>query len=600
MTRACHLQSPVHARSKASPRLTVPQSKPCKSPVLCSAVWSNCHRIRKNATTSPLLLLASEVRENILRHLLGDELIHVKYLDVFRLSCLSDPEDEHLAAGSGEDGRTDEPPSSTDLDAIHPTMDPSLHHHNDSDDSNSHAIGAHQDRLTSPTADPVSLSVSHGILRPTFRHAICVAAQSEQSAYKDAISGTALVPEGESPDFYVAPCEKRHATCKMCGKGPMVLREEDRQALRVDLNVLGVCRQLYEEANHLLWTTNTFSFDDPKTFNMFFGSLNPAQKRNLTSIHISTEIGGCGGWYSSTYQRTRWDSSYWGSALKMSNLNMLRGVRTLHLCFDQRLESHASGDDFEEEEIENAQQADMEFLLRLRALAVKHVTVIVSDDAEKLESRGRSSLRWTAIKKNRYAESIRSQLVDPKGADFVKTELEAAKLAKKIEHKDKTAARVTAYRSLLKAKKAHVAHASELAIREEARAVSASQEANQGLRQHSKKAVKLRHMSEKRKQKAEDARNAADVAFKRQVFLQKQLADAMEQHKRAMVKLGATPREIEDEEDVDRLLEGLSRSDMGIENSGAPGHGFHDSEEDESPVSRPEGETSDGDDEISS
>ena len=37
----------------------------------------------------------------------------------------------------------------------------------------------------------------------------------------------------------------------MCGDGPMFVREVDR----LDLHVLGVCRQLYEEANHLLWAT---------------------------------------------------------------------------------------------------------------------------------------------------------------------------------------------------------------------------------------------------------------------------------------------------------------------------------------------------------
>ncbi len=156
-----------------------------------------------------------------------------------------------------------------------------------------------------------------------FRHAICVANQSEQSAYQEASSGYMVIPEGESPDFYVASCEERHANCHMCGNGPMSLGEQDLQALRVDLNVLGVCRQLYEEANHLLWATNTFSFEDRRAFKQFFSSLNPAQKRNLTSIHISANIGTFGS-YSTIQHRARRDHNYWGTALNLSNLKMLR------------------------------------------------------------------------------------------------------------------------------------------------------------------------------------------------------------------------------------------------------------------------------------
>ena len=191
----------------------------------------------------------------------------------------------------------------------------------DSDDSSGDEIIAGEAMLTS--FHPPS-SYRQEQTPSTFRHAICVANQSEQSAYNEAISGYAHIPEGESPEFYVASCEERHAECKMCGGNTMPLGKEDQQSLQVDLNVLGVCRQLYEEANYLLWATNTFSFEDPKTFQKFFGSLNPAQKRNLTSIHISTKIG----WSSnSNYHRARQDSNYWGTALNMSTVNMLRKLR---------------------------------------------------------------------------------------------------------------------------------------------------------------------------------------------------------------------------------------------------------------------------------
>ena len=255
--------------------------------------------------------------------------------------------------------------------------------------------------------------LDQSVTEPVLRHAVCVANQSEQSAFVEAISGYAVVPEGESPEFYIATCKERHASCLMCGDGPMFVREVDR----LDLHVLGVCRQLYEEANHLLWATNTFSFEDPKTFEKFFDSLNLAQKRNLTAIHISTDIGS-GVWFNSHNQRARWDNHYWGKALKSSNLNTLRGVQTLHLCINQGFEcvswqAPSFDSDWAEQKLKEAQQADLESILRLSALSIKHVTVVMSDDVWELRRNGKSTHRWTVAKKNEYAEIIRAKIMDP-------------------------------------------------------------------------------------------------------------------------------------------------------------------------------------------
>lgn len=432
--------------------------------------------------------------------------------------------------------------------------------------------------------------------QPALRHAICVANQSEQSAYEEAVSGYAIIPEGELPCSYVASCKERHATCKMCGSGPMFLLEADRQALRFDLNVLGVCRQLYEEANHLLWATNTFSFEDPKTFEKFFGSLNPAQKRNLTSVHISAEIGNPTSWYTSAYQRARWDSNYWGKALKKPNLNMLRGVQALHLCFNQGFECvhPASGNALAEQQIEHAQQADMDSILRLRALSVKHVTVVISDDARKLERDGKSGHRWTAMKKKEYADSIRAKIVDPGGAEIVKTEAEATNLARKTEVRDNAAARFKRYKSILKDKQADVVRSARQASRKEARAVLAADRVS---KKPSKKAVKLQQDAETQKDKAI---NAATTAVDREKFWQEQVANAREKYKGAMARLGATPEDIEDEEDAERLMEGLSGSDMDVGESDAAQAHWNIQSEDDGPLeSRSEGDC-DGDDEDSS
>ena len=408
-----------------------------------------------------------------------------------------------------------------------------------------------------------------------FRHALCVAKQSERSAYKTAISGDTVVPEGESADFYIASCKERHASCAMCGSGPMFVRKDERQALRIDLNTLGVCRQLYEEANHLLWATNIFSFEDPRTFEKFFDSLNPAQKRKLTNIHISADIG-TGAWFNSQYQRARWDSHYWGKALKTSNLNMLRGVQRLHLCINQSFNCLHPPSSSGEQQLQEGMQADLESVLRLRALALKHVTVVLSDDAVEVEEVGGSAYRWTATKKNEYAEGVRASIVDPGGADLVKKEDEAASLARKLEFRDSAAARLERSKEILKSKQADV--------------VRSAEEADQF-----EDVAPYRVSKEK-----ERVRKLADFAVQKEKFWQEQIAEAREKYKVAMARLGQTPEDIEDEAEAERLLEDVNGpgTDAEIEDASQTHCGV-ESDDDAELASRSE-DGFDGDEEMSS
>ena len=511
------------------------QSKPCKFPFhplhVKSHTQSNRHSIRKNAATSPLLLLPSEVRENILIHLLGDNLIHIKYLELYQLWRANKAKNEHsrISATAG----------------------------NESEQLSSHAV------VDVSENDSEDGDIAH--LTTAFRHAICVATQSEQSAYDAFVSGNADIPEGESPAHYVAPCKERHLACKMCGNGPMYLLEKDRPALRVDLNVLGVCRQLYEEGNHLLWATNTFSFEDPKTFRKFFGSLSPAQKRKLTRIHISADLGGLSAYYQTAYQRARYDNNYWGTGLNIANLKMLRGVQTLHLCLNQAFEYACRGNTSSADRmIETAQEEDMETLLRLRALSTRHVTVIVSDDPEKLKRLDWTDFRWTTVKKAEYAESIRARLIDPNGAELVKAEAEAANLARKVEIRDKAADRLKTYKSILKERQADMVRTAKLASREEAKAELAAKELAQTSRKSGKKASKLQEAADKKEEKALDARDAADFKARLERHWQGEVANAKEKLKRAMAQLGAMPEGIEYEEELEKLMESSSGSEMDV------------------------------------
>ena len=349
----------------------------------------------------------------------------------------------------------------------------------------------------------------------------------------------------------------------------MYLLEEDRPALRVNLNVLGVCRQLYEEGNHLLWATNTFSFEDPRTFGKFFGSLNTAQKRKLTRIHITTDLSGLSAYYSTAQQRTRYDPNYWGKWLKIAYLNMLRGVHTVHLCLNQTFEyiprGYSSADRMNGSAQESAQEKDVEVLLRLRTLSTRQVTVIVSDDPRKLERLGSSDLRWTAAKKAEYAESLRARLVDPNGAELVKADAEAANLARKVEIRDRAAETLGTYKSTLKRRRADMFRTARLASRLKAKADLAVEELAQTSSKSGKKASKLQEAADIRLEFALEARDAADYKTRLEKHWQGKVADARKRLERAMTQLGVTPEGVEYEEELEKLMESSSDSEMDVE-----------------------------------
>lgn len=496
-----------------------------------------------NAATSPLLLLPSEVRENILTHLVGDKLIHVRHLEVHQVyhANKAKMEYERQSKQGGiiviEDDQDDELPSYTEFDP---------------DDTDDEVIS-------------ISGNVENGGMvfgrdsRSVIRHAICVANQSEQSAYKEAVSGHAIVPKDDSPDFYIASCDERHSACSMCGSGDMFLHQD----LRVDLNILGVCRQLYEEANYLLWTTNTFSFDDPKSFEKFFASLNPAQKRNLTNIHINAHIGEFYNVSTTHQQRSRFDRHYWGKALKMSTLRMLQGVQTLYLCINLGFRGgwDAISPDVAAEQIEKCQQADMEPILRLRALSSKKVTVIVSDEPKKLEEGdSRIAYRWTAGKKNEYAESIRVQLLDEKGATLVKTEAEAANLQRLTASKDNAIKIVKRYKKILKAADDEVDRIQKWTNIQEDHVALVQQEADESSKKNTKKYSTLLWTVGKEKGAATTMKEWLNTAVRSQSAWQENLAKAKEKRNRAMTRLGATPDDILDESEAEDLMEDIDDS----------------------------------------
>lgn len=379
---------------------------------------------------------------------------------------------------------------------------------------------------------------SGSVVKGTLRHAICVSNQSEQSAYDEAISGRIQVPYNASPQHFVPRCEQRHEDCKFCGNKCMYIPAEDRKKLTLDLQILGSCRQLYEEANHLLWATNTFSFDDPTSFQQFVGGLNSAQKRNLSSLHIDTKIGGRAG-----------ARSYWTRALKTPYLKMLRGVHTLHLCLEQqhsgdlhRLRQLPETD--ARDRIAIIQNRDLEPILRLRALALKKATVVISEENTRLSRGIKDGWRWTVLEKNKCAESIRTQLLDPQGAQFVKFDAEAKAKEALVKRVRVTKIQVNRARGTAARQQRRTDRRLKIAANADVRVDRANKKAKVAT---GKIADELRQKAERMRSDARSKRSEANIAVNKAKTVDARLESKIAKHERAVAKLAACDKKDEEE-----------------------------------------------------
>lgn len=108
--------------------------------------------------------------------------------------------------------------------------------------------------------------------QPGFRYAVCVAYQTE-----DAACAKARTTEDAIERDYM-----RHFDCFFCGDwDPVPITE------KFPFGLFTSCWELNRLANTILYTTNTFSFDDPRSFRGFLASLESRQRKMIQSLHLS-------------------------------------------------------------------------------------------------------------------------------------------------------------------------------------------------------------------------------------------------------------------------------------------------------------------------
>ncbi|MCJ1382021.1 hypothetical protein MMC17_005133 [Xylographa soralifera] len=219
------------------------------------------------------------------------------------------------------------------------------------------------------------------------QHYVCVQEQSEVATYQqwkaDIEKGSPKPVDHwkHNNDCIVDfQCDK-HFSCAATESHPV---EQSKKKLQLAL--LRTCRQIYVEANEVLWGTNTFSFGETRLLRDFVAQRNATQKQLWKKIHVKWSTG----------------SAPWFVPLPMDTIKALSGVRVVHLTL---VASFARSCAVKWTQDEWARDAYVGQILVLRILPLEVVTVTFDSKVADLPPTQRLE----------HAEDIRRRLLDPDG-----------------------------------------------------------------------------------------------------------------------------------------------------------------------------------------
>lgn len=126
---------------------------------------------------------------------------------------------------------------------------------------------------------PSRPQVGHDSSRQMLHHRLCIAPSLGVHAHGPSSISGAIVLASNGDSECLPFCSFRHAGCL----------ENNRRQLSIAF--LRTCRQIHYEAESLVYSSSTFSFDDDRALADFEASLNGHQKSYLTSVHLSIVTG---------------------------------------------------------------------------------------------------------------------------------------------------------------------------------------------------------------------------------------------------------------------------------------------------------------------
>ena len=167
---------------------------------------------------------------------------------------------------------------------------------------------------------------------------------------------------------------------------------------KIDLRALRVCRQMYIEANDVLWSTNTFSFNDAAiSLDRFMSTRTARQKRSLRKLQLHLD------W--------EWDDGgrVHNQVLSMRLIRSLAGLRILRLQIIEFMHA-ATFQQMKASGTSVVHTRHLPFLHKLAALSLTKAEVFVNDSMLYWYT----NTKWTVEDRMEYAEEIRKILLNPK------------------------------------------------------------------------------------------------------------------------------------------------------------------------------------------
>lgn len=167
------------------------------------------------------------------------------------------------------------------------------------------------------------------------------------------------------------------------------------------LTALRVCRQIYNEANRVLWSTNTFSFHDVVTFYRFMDTRTTCQKRLLKKLRLQIDS-------------VANEEAGWSRVLGVTLIRSLRGLRSLRLQMNHTMDTETY-QWFKALGLGKMMQSRLGFVQRMKVLPLSEVEVFVGEDSGRWPRIGAGM--WAAEDRVEFADEIRRVLLDPKGVE---------------------------------------------------------------------------------------------------------------------------------------------------------------------------------------
>lgn len=154
---------------------------------------------------------------------------------------------------------------------------------------------------------------------------------------------------------------------------------------------------IYHEANHVLWTTNTFSFRKPDDFSTFLKQRTTLQTQLITKLHFVLVI-----------KYNPYELRKWQSKVSYTVIKKLESIREAHFCFSEAFFYWYGKDDFKR--ILKNELA--QFTRNFRMHAPLRATTVIMDN--RFDSKKKQKLSHT--QRLEIAEELRNGLLDPEGA----------------------------------------------------------------------------------------------------------------------------------------------------------------------------------------